>query len=239
MSRYARLAFTETVRRVQQEQGTRPPHHRDLGEAVGLHPDPLGDRETEFISNRDSFYLATVGETGWPYVQFRGGPPGFVHVLNEQLLGYADVRGNRQYITNGNLQTDPRVALFFMHYPSRTRLKLFGRATTHGLDMDPELTERLCTSRTDGRLERLVTISVEGYDWNCPKHIPRRYTEQELAPLYAQLQQLSEENVELRRRLGEDPDASPTPASTARSAHPTSTPVASREASYPHCSTNE
>ncbi|PRW64910.1 pyridoxamine 5'-phosphate oxidase family protein [Actinopolyspora mortivallis] len=202
MSRFARLAFTETVRLLQQEEGTRPRQYRDLGEAVGRHPDPLGERETEFIANRDGFYLASVGETGWPYVQFRGGPPGFVHVLDEHTLGYADVRGNREYITNGNLRADGRVALFFMDYPRRTRLKLFGHAATHGLQEDPELAERLCAPRTDGRVERTVLISVEGYDWNCPKHIPRRYTEEELAPLHERIRRLEAENAELRARLG-------------------------------------
>lgn len=211
MSRYARLAFTETVRRVQQEEGTRPPHHRDLGAAVGREPDPLGAREIGFIADRDGLYLASIGETGWPYVQFRGGPPGFVHVLDEHRLAYADVRGNRQYITSGNLRTDDRVALFFMDYASRTRLKLLGRATTCGVDDDPELLARVEEPRTAGRVERIVVVAVEGLDWNCPKHIPHRYTEHELAPTYARMRRLESENAALRARLealGESADTS-------------------------------
>ncbi|NHD18030.1 MULTISPECIES: pyridoxamine 5'-phosphate oxidase family protein [Actinopolyspora] len=209
MSRFARLAFTDTVRRVQQQEGTRPRNHGDLGAAVGLDPDPLGERESEFIGERDGFYLATVGETGWPYVQFRGGPEGFVHVLDEHTLGYADVRGNREYITNGNLRTDGRAALFFMDYSRRSRLKLFGRTETRWPEDDPELTDSVCRVRTEGRVERVVLIRVEGFDWNCPKHIPRRYTERELAPTRERLSRLESENSELRSRLralGADPD---------------------------------
>ncbi|ASU79694.1 pyridoxamine 5-phosphate oxidase [Actinopolyspora erythraea] len=209
MSRFARLAFTDTVRRVQQQEGTRPRDRGELGSAVGLAPDPLGERERDFIGQRDGFYLATVGETGWPYVQFRGGPAGFIHVLDEHTLGYADVRGNREYITNGNLRTDGRVALFFMDYAGRERLKLFGRAETRWPDDDPELTDSVCRVRTAGRVERVLLVRVEGFDWNCPKHIPHRYTEGELAPVRERLSRLESENAELRSRLralGEDPD---------------------------------
>ena len=203
MSRYARVAFTDAVRDMQVEQGSRPPHRRDLGSAVGADPDPLGERETAFISERDGCYLATVGATGWPYVQFRGGPPGFLHVLDPRTLGYADVRGNRQYITDGNVRGDDRVAMFFVDYAHRTRLKLFGRAQVRGLDDDPALTVELSEPRTDGRVERLVLINVEGYDWNCPKHIPHRYSAADLAKLNHRVDQLEAENAALRARLGE------------------------------------
>ncbi|MCA1192822.1 MULTISPECIES: pyridoxamine 5'-phosphate oxidase family protein [unclassified Saccharopolyspora] len=208
MSRYARLAFTAAVRAMQVEQGSRPAHRAELGAGVGLEPDPLGERERAFIAARDGCYLASVGETGWPYVQFRGGPPGFVHVLDDRTLGYADVRGNRQYITGGNLRGDPRVALFFMDYATRTRLKLFGRASVRGLDEDPRLTARLGAPRAGGRVERLVLIDVEAHDWNCPKHIPHRYSEADLARTHARLDALEAENAALRARLtarGEPP----------------------------------
>ncbi|MBB6174803.1 hypothetical protein HNR23_004863 [Nocardiopsis mwathae] len=210
MSRYARLAFTDTVRQLQQDEGTRPAHWKDLGEAVGWERDPLGERETEFITGRDGFYLASVGETGWPYIQFRGGPPGFVHVLDPLTLACADVRGNRQYITNGNLKTDGRVALFFMDYARQSRLKLFGHAHTRHLDADPDLAERVSSPRTAGRVERVMVIDLEGYDWNCPKHIPRRRTDAELAPTFERLRALEEENELLRKRLAElgaDPES--------------------------------
>lgn len=201
MSRYARLAFTDAVRDMQVEQGSRPAHRRDLGAAVGLGADPLGDREREFIAARDGCYLASVGETGWPYVQFRGGPAGFVHVLDSGTLGYADVRGNRQYITDGNVRGDDRVALFFMDYATRTRLKLFGHAEVRDVADAPELTALLSEPRTEGRVERLVLIDVEGYDWNCPKHIPHRYSEADLARVHARCDELEAENATLRSRL--------------------------------------
>ncbi|CAM4158369.1 pyridoxamine 5'-phosphate oxidase family protein [Nocardiopsis rhodophaea] len=203
MSRFARLAFTDTVRQLQQDEGTRPAHWKDLGEAVGRERDPLGERETDFITGRDGFYLASVGETGWPYIQFRGGPPGFVHVLDPLTLACADVRGNRQYITNGNLKTDSRVALFFMDYAHQSRLKLLGRAHTRDLDEDRDLVERVSSSRTAGRVERVMVIDLEGYDWNCPKHIPRRFSDAELAPTYERLHALEKENAILRERLAE------------------------------------
>lgn len=207
MSRYARVAFTETVQEMQREQGSRP-GGRALGSAVGLHRDPLGERETGFIRARDGFYLATVSETGWPYVQFRGGPAGFTHVLDEHTLGYADVRGNRQYITHGNLRTDDRVALFFMDYARRSRLKIFGHARTVDAEADPALADRLLPTRTEGRVERLVVIAVEAFDWNCPKHIPHRYSDADLGRTHDRLDEarrdnraLAEENALLRARL--------------------------------------
>ncbi|GAA2785486.1 pyridoxamine 5'-phosphate oxidase family protein [Saccharopolyspora taberi] len=201
MSRFARLVLTEQVRRMQLEQGSRPPHRPDLGEQVGRTRDPLGERETGFIAARDGFYLGSVGETGWPYVQFRGGPPGFVHVLDPLTIAFAEVRGNRQYLTSGNLRTDSRVSLFFMDYAHRTRLKLLGHARLVGLDEDPELTGAVCAHRTDGRVERIMVVAVEGHDWNCPKHIPRRYPEAAVSELRDRVQRLEAENAELRRQL--------------------------------------
>ncbi|MBC3992203.1 pyridoxamine 5'-phosphate oxidase family protein, partial [Streptomyces sp. AC563] len=136
--------------------------------------------EAAFIASRDGFYLGSVSETGWPYVQYRGGPPGFLHVLDEGTLGYADVRGNRQYISTGNVRADGRVALFLMDYARQARLKIFGRAEIRALDEHPALAERLGRVRTDGRVERLVTIRVEGFNWNCPQHITPRFTQSEL-----------------------------------------------------------
>lgn len=195
MSRFARVAYTESVMRFQEEQGSRA-HGRRMGEAVGRVPDELGEHETGFIQRRDGFYLASVSESGWPYVQFRGGPPGFVHVVDDLTLAFADVRGNRQYITGGNVRSDGRVSLFFMDYAHQRRLKLLGHASVRELDADPALTEQVCSVRTDGRVERITVISVEGFDWNCPKHIPRRYSEEDVA-------KLERENLALRKRLAE------------------------------------
>ncbi|MEU8837407.1 pyridoxamine 5'-phosphate oxidase family protein [Streptomyces sp900116325] len=201
MSRYAHLAYTDTVREVQRERG----NLRTARSVVDDGPDPLGVAEAAFIRSRDGFYMASVSETGWPYLQYRGGPQGFVHVLDEQTLAYADVRGNRQYITTGNLRTDDRVALFFMDYQRLARLKIFGHASVRAADEDMDLTSTLNSVRTDGRVERMVVIRVEGFNWNCSQHITRRFTEAELsealAPVRDRLNQLEQENIELRNLL--------------------------------------
>ncbi|MEU0251408.1 pyridoxamine 5'-phosphate oxidase family protein [Streptomyces sp. NPDC006184] len=206
MGRYAHLAYTDSVRQVQSEQGSAAAAGRRLME--GDAPEPLTADEADFIESRDGFYLASVSETGWPYVQFRGGAPGFLHVLDERTIGYADVRGNRQYITTGNVRADGRVALFLMDYPQQRRLKIFGRASVRPLEDDPALTERLSARRTPGHLERLMVIRVEGFNWNCHQHITPRYSEAELGaaldPVRARLAALEEENRRLRARLGDD-----------------------------------
>ncbi|MFF4834173.1 pyridoxamine 5'-phosphate oxidase family protein [Streptomyces sp. NPDC001315] len=173
--------------------------------------DALGADEAAFITARDGFYLASVTEDGWPYVQFRGGPPGFVHVLDPGTLAYTEVRGNRQYITTGNLQRDDRVSLFFMDYPHRTRLKIFGRAETRSLSDFPELSEKLADIRTDGLPEHLLVVRVEGLAWNCPQHITPRFSEAELAevllPVRERIEELMEENQALRAQLRARGDA--------------------------------
>lgn len=203
MSRYAHLAYTDSVRQVQREQGSSTTADRRL--MAGNEPELLTEDEAAFIESRDGFYLASVSETGWPYVQYRGGPPGFLQALDERTLGYADVRGNRQYITTGNVRADGRVALFFMDYPRQARLKLFGRARAQSPEQDPRLTERLSAHRTDGRLERLMIISIEGYNWNCHQHITPRFSEPELTvlldPVRARISALEEENQALRAQL--------------------------------------
>ncbi|MBB5122046.1 pyridoxamine 5-phosphate oxidase [Streptomyces eurocidicus] len=205
MGRYAQLAYTDSVRRAQEENGSASVGVRGLARPDDA--DPLGPAEASFIGSRDGFYLASVSETGWPYVQFRGGPPGFVHVLDGRTLAYADVRGNRQYITTGNVRADGRVALFFMDYPHKARLKLFGRARTLPLDEDAELTRRLVGRRTDGKLERLMTVQVEAVSWNCSQHITPRFSEPELdaalEPIRARMAELERQNEELRARLGQ------------------------------------
>ncbi|MFG2222118.1 pyridoxamine 5'-phosphate oxidase family protein [Streptomyces sp. NPDC048644] len=206
MSRYARLAFTEGVRHVQEEKGSAPAMQRLLRGDTG-EPDPLGPAEAAFIESRDGFYLATVGETGWPYVQFRGGPPGFVHVLNERTLGYAEVRGNRQYITGGNLRTNNRVSMFFMDYASQTRLKVFGHLEPRTPSDIPGIDVQLSAARTEGHPECLMIAHIEGFAWNCSQHITPRFTRDEvtraLGPLYERVAQLEQENEELKSRLEE------------------------------------
>ncbi|MFD6326637.1 pyridoxamine 5'-phosphate oxidase family protein [Streptomyces sp. NPDC058442] len=204
MSRYAQLAFTENVRRVQWERGSGEAMDRMLGPDLG-EADRLGPAEAGFIVARDSFYLASVGADGWPYVQHRGGPPGFVHVLDAETLAYLEVRGNRQYITTGNLQGDDRVSLFFMDYAHRIRLKVMARAETLDAAREPELSRRLGDIRTDGRPEQLMVIRVEGIAWNCSKHITPRFSEAELAdallPVRERIEALTAENEALRAKL--------------------------------------
>ncbi len=200
--RFAEIMFTPAVKAVQAEQGSRKAYARFE------HPDaPAGDRFTEqevaFIAARDSLYIASVSETGWPYVQHRGGVPGFVKVLDDRTLGFADFRGNRQYVTVGNLRGDDRVSLFLMDYPNRQRLKILGRARL----VEPDDDETLARLRDDynARVERGVIVKLEGYDWNCPQHITPRFTEVELAgalaPIRDRLRQLESDNAALRAEL--------------------------------------
>lgn len=192
--RFAELAFTPKVRAVQEAQGSRSHYARvEQGDA---HNDALSDREAEFITERDSLYMASVSETGWPYVQHRGGPPGFVKVIDSRTIGFADYRGNRQYVSVGNLSDDDRIALILVDYPSRSRLKLLGHAQIVG----PEQTELLATLRTPGyraKVERGFLVRIAAFDWNCPQHITPRFTEAQItmatAALRARIETLERE----------------------------------------------
>lgn len=198
---YSEIAFTPTVLAAQEEFGSREAY----APALSPEADPanvIGPAEKAFIEARDGFYQATVSETGWPYVQFRGGPAGFLRVIDERSIGYADYRGNRQYLSLGNLRTNDRIALILMDYPNQRRLKILGRARHVAGDEDPALLGRLHVPGGRGRPERATIISVEGMDWNCPQHIPRRFSEAELAPaigeLKARIASLEAENAALR-----------------------------------------
>ena len=182
--KFAEIAFTESVREVQRALGSRAGYAAMDGGAD--YNDALNDREAGFIAARDSFYMASAGETGWPYVQHRGGPAGFVRVLDERTIGFADFRGNRQYVSVGNVRKDDRVALIFMDYPNRTRLKVLGRARLVG-DDEPELLAKLEADDYRAPVERGFVIRVEAFDWNCPQHITPRYTEAEIEALIAPL----------------------------------------------------
>jgi hypothetical protein len=162
-------------------------------------------REAAFIAERDSFYLATVSETGWPYVQHRGGPKGFLRVLDEATLGFADFRGNRQYISLGNATANSKVSLFLMDYPNRRRLKIFARMEARSLAADDALAKTLATPGYEAKTERAILFHLEAFDWNCPQHITPRFSEAELAhalePLRQRMDQLEAENARLRRDL--------------------------------------
>lgn len=169
--------------------------------------DHFGEAEAAFIGMRDSFYVATVSETGWPYVQHRGGPPGFLKVLDEKTLGFPDFRGNRQYISIGNASADDRCSLFLMDYPNRQRLKVFARAKIVDLKNNEALAARLALPDYKAKIERGVLFHLEAYDWNCPQHITPRFSEAELAgalgPIRDRIQALEAENLQLKARLGE------------------------------------
>jgi hypothetical protein len=166
--------------------------------------------EAAFIADRDSFYMATVSETGWPYVQHRGGPKGFLKVVDEKTLAFADYRGNRQYISLGNIDADGRAALILMDYARRTRLKLYVHVEALALDADPALTEQVLDPEYRGKPERIFRLRLEAFDWNCPQHITPRFTEAEITaaiqPLHERLEALEAENAGLRARLAEQGD---------------------------------
>jgi len=159
--------------------------------------DILTEREIAFIEDRDSFYMASISEDGWPYVQHRGGPAGFLRVVGENRIGFADYRGNRQYLSTANVAHDDRVALFLMDYPNRRRLKLIGHARSSD---DPAQIAALMTAGYDALPERAFLIDVVGYDWNCPQHITPRFTEDEIR---RGAQPLLDELASLRTRIAE------------------------------------
>ena len=196
------IASTPGVRAAQEANGS--------GEFwAGFDGDRAFDRFTEaeaaFIAERDSLYMATISESGWPYVQHRGGPPGFIRILDEKTLAIPDFRGNRQYISTGNLATNDRAALILMDYPHRRRLKLYAHVEAKDLASDPVLAAELALPGYRAKVERALVIHLEAFDWNCPQHIIPRFSEAELepalAPMRARLKALEEENRTLRAEL--------------------------------------
>lgn len=175
---YSDIAFTPTVRAMQTRMGSRS-NYAALDHATDRH-ETLGSDEVAFIQERDGFYQASVSETGWPYVQYRGGPAGFLRVLDSKTIGYADFRGNVQYISAGNLQSNDRVSIILMDYAHQRRLKLLGRVRMTSAMDDPALMVRLALPGYRARIERAVVITVEAFDWNCPQHITPRFTDAEI-----------------------------------------------------------
>jgi uncharacterized protein len=161
--------------------------------------------EAAFIAERDSLYMATVSESGWPYVQHRGGPPGFIRTLDETTLAIPDFRGNRQYISTGNLATNDRAALILMDYPHRRRLKIYAHVEARDLEADRELAASLAVPGYRAKVERALVMRLVAFDWNCPQHITPRFSEAELgpalAPIRARLEALEAENQALRAKL--------------------------------------
>ena len=203
MSRaFSDIAFTPAVRDVQTHMGSRSKYEA-LDRAVDRR-DRLTPREIDFIEHADHFFQATVGETGWPYLQHRGGPEGFLRVIDDRTIAYADFRGNVQYISVGNLTGDDRVALILMDYANKRRLKILGRARTVDAAEDRALIDRVTMQGYGATVERAVVITVEAWDWNCPQHITERFT---VAQIKAAVAPLQAEIERLRAQLAE---ASPT-----------------------------
>ena len=208
-SHYDDIAFTDAVRQVQERCGSRTFYDRrrarGRGSSVSSDGEALSQDERDYLGQRDSFYLATVNETGWPYVQFRGGPPGFLRVLDDHTIGWADFRGNLQYISTGNLAAQDRVALILMDYPNRQRLKIFGRARVAYGEDEPELVARLTMTDYEAVVQRAVVVSVEAFDWNCQQHITRRYSAADLEPAFTamrkRIRELERDNARLSAQL--------------------------------------
>src|SRR5918993_4501052 len=170
LHKWLELASTPAVKAARERYGSAAQYARldgTLDPEGPVRNDRLTDAKAGFIAGRDGFYLASVSETGWPYVQYRGGPAGFLRVIDERTLGYAEFRGNRQYVTTGNVAVNDRVSLFLMDYAHQRRLKIFGRMWVVDGREDPELAARLAVPGYPGRIERAVLISVEAFDWNC------------------------------------------------------------------------
>lgn len=191
-NRFLETLFTPSVRRAQAHYYGQERAPLDAPER-----DPLSDDERIFIEARDSFYLATVSENAWPYVQHRGGARGFLRVVNPTLLAFADYKGNRQLLSTGNLVQNDRVTLFLMDYPNRTRLKIIGHARVEDAKEHPELFAQLVDSEIARVVERFVFIDVVSFDWNCQQYITPRYTMEEIEALIAPLK---ERITELERK---------------------------------------
>jgi predicted pyridoxine 5'-phosphate oxidase superfamily flavin-nucleotide-binding protein len=181
--RFADIAFTDSVKAAQEKYGSRA--HNQRMQTVAGPNDQLGVRETDFIAQRDTFYLATIGETGWPYVQHRGGPTGFLKVRSPGQIAYADFRGNTQLISTGNVSVNDRCSLILMDYPNRRRLKILGHMRVEDAEsVDPDILKLVDLPDYKARVERVVVIDIAAFDWNCPQHITRRYTESEFVELH-------------------------------------------------------
>jgi predicted pyridoxine 5'-phosphate oxidase superfamily flavin-nucleotide-binding protein len=196
------LTFTESVKKAQEKYGSRRIYARSEGGKPDFYG--LGDAEQDFIEQRDSFYMATVNNEGQPYIQFRGGAQGFLKVLGHKTLGFADFRGNMQYISVGNLQENKKAALFLMDYPNRTRLKILANVEVIDAKDAPEIIEKLTVPDYKANIERAMILHVEAFDWNCPQHITQRFTMDEIkqmvGPLYDYIAKLEAEIVELKRK---------------------------------------
>jgi len=203
MKNFTEIAFTDDVKTIQSEFGSRKNYVRMEQNPA---PTKLPEEAKGFIEKSDIFYQATVGTNGWPYVQHRGGPKGMLKVLSDNQIGYADFRGNKQYLSVGNIQSNNKVSLIIMDYPSKARLKIWAQAHIVTKADDPKLIEQLQNPEYKTPVERGIILTIEAFDWNCPQHIKPRFTEQEIAEWFEPHQQkiieLEAEIKLLHERLG-------------------------------------
>lgn len=179
---FAEIMFTDSVKAAQDQYGSRIRNERFA--SIAGPNNELSSREADYIAQRDTFYIATVNEDGWPYVQHRGGPPGFLRVLGPGQLAYADFRGNTQLVSVGNISINDRVSLILMDYPNRRRLKVIGHMRVESAQaVPPKDVAEVEMPDYRAQVERIVYIDVVAFDWNCPQHITQRYTETEFAQL--------------------------------------------------------
>lgn len=194
MTSYADLMFTNAVQAEQDAIGSQGLY---ASRYAAKQDEPLGENEVAFLTGRTSIYVASVNSDGWPYVQHRGGPAGFIKVLDDRTIGFADYRGNKQLITKGNLSSDNRVSIFAMDYPRQARLKLQGYATLVNAADTPDLAHTL-TTPGQGRAERIMTITIAAFDWNCPQFITPRFDTAEMTALIGpEISRLETRNAEL------------------------------------------
>ncbi|GAA4307963.1 pyridoxamine 5'-phosphate oxidase family protein [Mucilaginibacter gynuensis] len=199
---YSELAFSDAAKALQVQYGSRRIYEQVEKQNI---VDGLTDNEKLFIAHQDHFYMASIGENGYPYIQHRGGPEGFVKILDDHTLAFVDFSGNKQYITAGNIETDSHVSIIMISYPHRARLKLYAKARVLTLQDDPELFARIDPADYKHRPERMFVLDIIAYDWNCPQHITPRYTTDEINQAYASqrvhISELEAENIRLKTEL--------------------------------------
>ncbi|RYY37915.1 MAG: pyridoxamine 5'-phosphate oxidase [Sphingobacteriaceae bacterium] len=199
---YSELGFSEAAKLLQEKYGSRTAYEQMEKRNV---VDGLTDNEISFIANQDHFYLASLGENGFPYIQHRGGPSGFVKVLDNKTIAFVDFSGNKQYISAGNIQTEPKVALIMVSYPHKARLKLYAKARIVELADEPELFARIDVAEYKHKSERMMVLEIAAYDWNCPQHITPRYTAAEVESAFAsqrrRIVDLEEDNKRMKAEL--------------------------------------
>ncbi len=199
---FAEIAFTDAIKKLQEQHGSRKTYERM--ERISQ-VDGLSINEVTFIKARDSFYLASIGVKEFPYIQHRGGPKGFLKVLDSKRIGFIDFVGNKQYVSVGNMATNNNVSLIMVDYPTKMRLKIFAKAEVVELKDNAELYEQLNLEDYKFRPERMMIFNIEAYDWNCPQHITPRYTTEEIEKAFLPQQEyitsLEEEITELKEQL--------------------------------------